>query len=141
MLKTTLYTTSATATGGREGRATSDDGNLDVTLSTPKALGGAGGDGTNPEQMFAAGYAACFLSAMKFIAMQQKLALPEDAAVTATVGIGPREDIGFGLEVGLKISLPGIETAVAEKLVETAHITCPYSHATKGSLTITPELA
>ncbi|SFK92851.1 organic hydroperoxide resistance protein [Shimia haliotis] len=141
MLKTTLYTTSATATGGREGRATSDDGNLDVTLSTPKALGGAGGDGTNPEQMFAAGYAACFLSAMKFIAMQQKLALPEDAAVTATVGIGPREDIGFGLEVGLKISLPGVETAVAEKLVETAHITCPYSHATKGSLTITPELA
>lgn len=141
MLKTTLYTTSATATGGREGRATSDDGSLDVTLSTPKALGGAGGDGTNPEQMFAAGYAACFLSAMKFIAMQQKLALPEDAAVTATVGIGPREDIGFGLEVGLKISLPGVETAVAEKLVETAHITCPYSHATKGSLTITPELA
>jgi len=141
MLKTTLYTTSATATGGREGRATSDDGNLDVTLSTPKALGGAGGDGTNPEQMFAAGYAACFLSAMKFIAMQQKLALPEETAVTATVGIGPREDIGFGLEVGLKISLPGVETAVAEKLVETAHITCPYSHATKGSLTITPELA
>lgn len=141
MLKTTLYTTSATATGGREGRAASDDGNLDLTLSTPKALGGAGGDGTNPEQMFAAGYAACFLSAMKFIAMQQKLALPEDAAVTATVGIGPREDVGFGLEVGLKISLPGIDTTVAEKLVETAHITCPYSHATKGSLTITPELA
>ncbi|MGR3714405.1 MAG: organic hydroperoxide resistance protein [Shimia sp.] len=141
MLRTTLYTTSATATGGREGRAVSDDGNLDVTLSTPKALGGAGGDGTNPEQMFAAGYAACFLSAMKFIAMQQKIVLPDDAAVTATVGIGPREDVGFGLEVGLKISLPGLETAVAEKLVETAHITCPYSHATRGSLTITPELA
>ena len=141
MLQSTLYTTSATATGGREGRATSEDGKLDVTLSTPKELGGAGGDGTNPEQMFAAGYAACFLSALKFIAMQQKLALPEDAAVTATVGIGPRTDIGFGLEVGLKVSLPGIDTAVAEKLVETAHITCPYSHATKGSLTITPELA
>ena len=141
MLQSTLYTTSATATGGREGRATSEDGKLDVTLSTPKELGGAGGDGTNPEQMFAAGYAACFLSALKFIAMQQKLALPEDAAVTATVGIGPRTDIGFGLEVGLKVSLPGTDTAVAEKLVETAHITCPYSHATKGSLTITPELA
>ncbi len=141
MLQSTLYTTSATATGGREGRATSEDGKLDVTLSTPKELGGAGGDGTNPEQMFAAGYAACFLSALKFIAMQQKLALPDDAAVTATVGIGPRTDVGFGLEVGLKVSLPGIDTDVAEKLVETAHITCPYSHATKGSLTITPELA
>ncbi len=141
MLQSTLYTTSATATGGREGRAASEDGKLDVTLSTPKELGGAGGDGTNPEQMFAAGYAACFLSALKFIAMQQKLALPDDAAVTATVGIGPRTDVGFGLEVGLKVSLPGIETNVAEKLVETAHITCPYSHATKGSLTITPELA
>ncbi|TCL01329.1 Ohr subfamily peroxiredoxin [Shimia isoporae] len=140
MLKSTLYTTSATATGGREGRAVSEDGNLDVTLSTPKALGGAGGDGTNPEQMFAAGYAACFLSAMKFIAMQQKIALPEDASVTASVGIGPREDVGFGLEVGLKISLPGVDVEVAEKLVETAHMTCPYSHATKGSLTVTPEL-
>lgn len=141
MLQSTLYTTSATATGGREGRAASEDGKLDVTLSTPKELGGAGGDGTNPEQMFAAGYAACFLSALKFIAMQQKLALPDAAAVTATVGIGPRTDVGFGLEVSLKVSLPGIEKDVAEKLVETAHITCPYSHATKGSLTITPELA
>jgi Ohr subfamily peroxiredoxin len=141
MLTTTLYTTSATATGGREGRAVSDDGKLEVSLSTPKALGGAGGDGTNPEQLFAAGYAACFLSAMKFIAMQQKIALPEDAAVTATVGIGPREDIGFGLEVGLKIDLPDVETAVAQKLMETAHLTCPYSHATNGTLSITPELA
>lgn len=137
----TLYTTSATATGGREGRAVSDDGNLDVTLSTPKELGGAGGEGTNPEQMFAAGYAACFLSAMKFIAMQQKIALPADASVTATVGIGPREDLGFGLEVGLKISLPGLDKDVSAKLVETAHVTCPYSHATRGSLSITPELA
>lgn len=141
MLKTTLYTTSATASGGREGNAVSVDGNLDVTLSTPKELGGAGGDGTNPEQLFAAGYAACFLSALKLIAMQQRIALSADATVTATVGIGPREDIGFGLAVGLKASLPGLDKDVAEKLIETAHLTCPYSHATRGSLQITPELA
>ncbi|MEQ9694498.1 organic hydroperoxide resistance protein [Shimia sp. SDUM112013] len=136
----TLYTTSATAAGGREGRAISEDGHLDVALSTPAALGGAGGEGTNPEQMFAAGYAACFLSALKFIAMQQKIAVPDEATVKAIVGIGPREDVGFGLEVDLEVSLPGLEPAVAEKLVETAHLTCPYSHATRGALEITPKL-
>ncbi|WP_282158520.1 organic hydroperoxide resistance protein [Shimia thalassica] len=136
----TLYTTSANASGGREGRAVSEDGTLDVTLSTPKELGGAGGDGTNPEQLFAAGYAACFLSAIKFIAMQQKIALSPDASVKAIVGIGPHEVVGFGLDVDLEVSLPGLDAAVAEKLVETAHSTCPYSHATRGSLDITPKL-
>ncbi|CUH51206.1 organic hydroperoxide resistance protein [Shimia marina] len=141
MLQSTLYTTSATATGGREGRVTSQDGKLDTVLSTPAELGGAGGEGTNPEQMFAAGYAACFLSAMKFIAMQQKTTLPADATVTATVGIGPREDAGFGLDVGLKVTLPGMDKTAAEALIATAHATCPYSHATRGNLEITPELA
>ncbi|WP_372886937.1 organic hydroperoxide resistance protein [Shimia sp.] len=135
-----LYTTSATATGGREGRATTPDGHLDVTLSTPRELGGPGGEGTNPEQLFAAGYAACFLSALKFIAMQQKIALSPEASVTATVGIGPREEPGFGLEVGLRVSLPGLDRASAEKLVAIAHQTCPYSHATRGGLEISPEL-
>ncbi|WP_303623608.1 organic hydroperoxide resistance protein [Shimia sp. CNT1-13L.2] len=142
MLAQTLYTTSATATGGREGRAVSQDGLLDVALSTPKELGGAGGEGTNPEQMFAAGYAACFLSALKFIAMQQKIALPSDAEVTTSVGIGPRKDEpGFALEVGLKVALPGVDRDVAEKLVALAHETCPYSNATRGALDITPVLA
>ncbi len=141
MLKATLYTTSAATSGGREGRATSQDGKLDVALSTPKELGGAGGDGTNPEQLFAAGYAACFHSALTLVASHQKIALPAATTVTVTVGIGPREDIGFGLGVQLKIDLPDLDRAVAQKLVETAHITCPYSHATKGSLTITPTLA
>lgn len=140
MLKTTLYTTSATTTGGREGHAISEDGNLDLSLSTPKELGGAGGVGTNPEQLFAAGYSACFLSALKLVARHQKITLSEATSVTAIVGIGPREDDGFGLSVEIKVSVPGLDRTVAERLLETAHLTCPYSHATKGSLSITPEL-
>ncbi|GAA6180412.1 organic hydroperoxide resistance protein [Shimia sp. NS0008-38b] len=141
MLQSTLYATSAIATGGREGHVTSVDGKLDVMLSTPKELGGAGGSGTNPEQMFAAGYAACFLSALKLMASQQNQTLSEDTSVTTTVGIGPRTDGGFGLDVALKIAIPSLDKDVAEKLIADAHVTCPYSHATKGSLTITPELA
>ncbi|WP_184799098.1 organic hydroperoxide resistance protein [Nitrospirillum iridis] len=132
-----LYTTSATATGGREGQAKSVDGVLDVKLTTPKELGGAGGNGTNPEQLFAAGYSACFLGALKFVAAKAKTTIPADATVSAQVGIGPREDgTGFGLDVALTITLPGIDNATARSLVEQAHVVCPYSHATRGNVDV-----
>lgn len=132
-----LYTTRATATGGRSGSARSEDGVLDVTLTTPKALGGDGATGTNPEQLFAAGYSACFLGALKFVASKSKVALSPDTTVTATVGIGPRDDgQGFGIDVALAIAVPGVDRAVAEDLVSKAHVVCPYSHATKGSLDV-----
>ncbi|WP_187969078.1 organic hydroperoxide resistance protein [Aquibium microcysteis] len=135
-----VYSTSATATGGRDGRATTADGALDVRLVVPKELGGPGGEGANPEQLFAAGYSACFLGALKFYAGQKKVKVPEDAKVTVTVGIGPREDAGFGLDVKIAVELPGIERSVAEDLVAGAHHVCPYSHATKGALSITPSV-
>ncbi|WP_207479313.1 organic hydroperoxide resistance protein [Arenibaculum pallidiluteum] len=132
-----LYTTKASATGGREGTAASEDGRLQVQLSTPKELGGGGGTGTNPEQLFAAGYSACFLGALKYVAGQEKVKVPAEASVTATVGIGPREDgTGFGLDVALAVSLPGIDRETAERLAGKAHVVCPYSHATKGSLDV-----
>ncbi len=132
-----LYTTRATATGGRSGSARSEDGALAVTLTTPKALGGDGAPGTNPEQLFAAGYSACFLGALKFVASKEKVALSPDTTVTATVGIGPRDDgQGFGIDVALAVAVPGVERAVAESLVAKAHVVCPYSHATKGSLDV-----
>ncbi|EFH12597.1 organic hydroperoxide resistance protein [Pseudoroseomonas cervicalis] len=135
-----LYRTRATATGGRDGAARSEDGLLDVRLAAPKELGGAGG-ATNPEQLFAAGYSACFIGAMKFVAGQQKLALPADVSVTAEVGIGPRDDgEGFGLEVVLAIALPGMEQAAAEALVERAHRVCPYSHATRGNISVASQV-
>ncbi|MEA1672160.1 organic hydroperoxide resistance protein [Nitrospirillum sp. BR 11163] len=137
MIMPILYTTSATATGGREGQATSVDGILDVKLTTPKELGGAGGNGTNPEQLFAAGYSACFLGALKFVAGKAKVKVPENATVSAKVGIGPREDgTGFGLDVALTITLPGIDSETANSLVQQAHIVCPYSHATRGNLDV-----
>lgn len=137
-----LYRTEATATGGRTGHAATKDGALSVDLVTPKELGGPGGDGTNPEQLFAAGYAACFLSALKFIAGQRKVAIGADASVTANVGIGPREDgQGFGLDVSLSVSLPGLDRVQGEELVQAAHIVCPYSHATRGSLDVKVALA
>ncbi|WP_257883859.1 organic hydroperoxide resistance protein [Roseobacter insulae] len=137
-----LYSTTATATGGgREGSSSLDDGTFTAQLVTPKELGGAGGDGVNPEQLFATGYAACFLGALRFYAGQKKIDVPDDATVTTTVGIGPREDLGFGLDVKIKVSLPGVDKAVAEDLIAGGHKVCPYSHATKGTLTITPELA
>ena len=132
-----LYTATATATGGREGQARSDDGALAVSLSTPRELGGAGGVGTNPEQLFAAGYSACFLGALKFVAGKEKVKIPDDAKVTATVGIGPREDGGgFGIEAALQISVPGVDKAVVEDLAKKAHVVCPYSHATRGNLDV-----
>jgi Ohr subfamily peroxiredoxin len=135
------YTTQATANGGRDGRATTADGTLDVKLSTPKELGGAGGEGNNPEQLFAAGYSACFLGALKFVAAQEKVRVPAESTVTATVGIGPRSEGGFGLDVGLRIALPGVERAQAEALVQKAHQVCPYSHATRGNLDVRLEVA
>ena len=131
-----VYRTSARATGGRDGRAATLDGALDVTLATPKELGGAGGPGNNPEQLFAAGYAACFIGAMKFVASQGGPKVPADAAVTATVGIGPRAEGGFGLDVALDVELPGLERAAAEDLVAKAHQVCPYSNATRGNIDV-----
>jgi len=131
------YKTQGTATGGRDGSAKTADGKLDLKLSTPKELGGAGGDGTNPEQLFACGYSACFLGALKFVAGKEKVAIPEGANVTATVGIGPRDDgTGFGIDVDLAIALPGLERSRAEDLVAKAHVVCPYSHATKGNIDV-----
>jgi lipoyl-dependent peroxiredoxin len=131
------YTTSATATGGRDGRAVTQDGSLDVGLATPKELGGAGGPGNNPEQLFAAGYSACFLGAMKFVASQGGTAkVPADTTVTATVGIGPRSEGGFGIDVQLDIALPGVPRDQAEALVEKAHQVCPYSNATRNNVPV-----
>ena len=135
-----LYRSKATATGGRDGRATSSDNVLDVKLTTPKELGGAGGDGTNPEQLFAAGYSACFIGAMKFVAGQQKLQLPADTRVTGQVGIGPIPT-GFGIEVELTITIPGMPRADAEALVQKAHIVCPYSNATRNNIDVTLTIA
>lgn len=135
---TPLYTAHALAAGGRQGAAASSDGRLDVRLSTPKELGGPGGEGTNPEQLFAAGYSACFLGALKFVASQSKVALPSDAAVEASVGIGKREDgAGFGLVVALKATLPGLSREQADDLVRRADIVCPYSHAIRGNVQVT----
>jgi len=131
-----LYRTSATATGGRVGHAATADGNLKVDLARPTELGGGGGVGTNPEQLFAAGYAACFVSSMQFVAIQGGPKVPADATVTATVGIGPRAEGGFGLEVALAVSLPGLARADAETLVRKAHDVCPYSNATRNSLDV-----
>ena len=136
-----LYTAQATATGGRDGRAVTSDNKLEAKLSTPKELGGPGGEGTNPEQLFAAGYAACFLSAMKFVAMHTKVALPADAAVTAEVGIGPNGQGGFGLAAELRVALPGVAQETAQALVDKAHEVCPYSNATRGNIEVKVALA
>jgi Ohr subfamily peroxiredoxin len=134
---TPLYTARATAYGdGRSGRVTSDDDVLDVDLAVPKEMGGPGGDLTNPEQMFAAGYAACFHSALKLVAGKAK-ADATDSTVTASVGIGPNGAGGFGLVVGLEVALPALDKATAEQLVAGAHEVCPYSNATRGNIEVT----
>ncbi|WP_313482198.1 organic hydroperoxide resistance protein [Stutzerimonas kunmingensis] len=135
-----LYTATATATGGREGRASSSDQAVDVQLSTPRELGGPGGPGTNPEQLFAAGYSACFLGALKFVAGKQKVALPADTRITGKVGIG-QIPTGFGIEAELTISAPGIARDVLQELVNQAHVVCPYSNATRGNIDVTLILA
>jgi len=139
-LEKTLYTAHATATGGREGSARSDDGKLDVKLSTPKGLGGPGGDGTNPEQLFAAGYAACFIGAIKAVAGKQGIKLPDDVSINSSVGIGPIPG-GFGIEAALEINLPGMDRDAAQALVDAAHQVCPYSNATRGNIEVTLTLA
>ena len=134
-LETVLYTAQATTTGGRDGGSKSNDGRLEVTLSTPKELGGAGGAGTNPEQLFAAGYSACFIGAMKFVAAKEKITLPQGLSITASVGIGPIPQ-GFGIKANLQVSLPGMDKAAAQGLVEKAHQVCPYSNATRGNIEV-----
>lgn len=131
-----VYRASAEATGGRDGRAISSDGVLDVELTTPKELGGAGGKGTNPEQLFAAGYSACFIGAMKFVAGRDELDMPEDASIEGHVGIGQIPG-GFGIEVELRVSLPGMDDAQAKQLIDEAHKVCPYSNATRGNIDVT----
>ncbi len=131
-----LYTTNATATGGRDGSAAIEDGSLTLTMTTPKELGGSGEPGNNPEQLFAAAYAACFLSAMSFVASQGGPKVPDDARVTATVGIGPHEQGGFALDVRLDIALPGLTRADAETLVQRSHLVCPYSNATRNNVAV-----
>lgn len=134
-LEKTFYTAHATATGGRDGHATSSDGLLDVKLALPKEMGG-NGNGVNPEQLFAAGYAACFIGAMRYVAGQQKITLPPDTSIDSAVGIGPIP-AGFGIQAQLKISVPGFEREAVERLVEQAHQVCPYSNATRGNIEVT----
>ncbi|MCC8189920.1 MAG: organic hydroperoxide resistance protein [Planctomycetes bacterium] len=135
-LDTVLYSTEVTVTGGRDGKAVSADGNLQVSLSMPKALGGPGGEGTNPEQLFAAGYAACFLSALKLVAGQRKVLLSREAAIRAETRLGKAGD-DLQLAVTLAVSLPGMDKATAEELVAQAHRTCPYSRATRNNIDVT----
>ncbi|KRW62432.1 organic hydroperoxide resistance protein [Pseudomonas sp. TTU2014-080ASC] len=135
-----LYVATATASGGRDGRAVSSDHALDVSLSTPKALGGAGGTGTNPEQLFAAGYSACFLGALKFVAGREKVALPLATTVSGKVGIGAIPT-GFGIEAELTVTAPGLDREVLQALVDKAHIVCPYSNATRGNIDVTIHIA
>jgi Ohr subfamily peroxiredoxin len=131
-----LYRAHATATGGREGRAVAPEGGLDLKLTRPKELGGRGEKGSNPEELFAAGYSACFIGAMQFVAARDKIAMPSDASVNGMVGIGPIPN-GFGIEVELKIALPGMEREAAEDLISRAHVVCPYSNATRNNIDVT----
>jgi lipoyl-dependent peroxiredoxin len=139
-IENVLYRAHARATGGRDGRAVVPESNLDVKLTTPRELGGAGGAGANPEQLFAAGYSACFIGAMKFVAARDKIALPADVSIDGSVGIGVIPN-GFGIEVELKISLPGMARDAAQALIDKAHVVCPYSNATRGNIDVTLTLA
>ncbi|KAA8735046.1 organic hydroperoxide resistance protein [Acinetobacter qingfengensis] len=134
-LEKVVYVAKAKATGGRDGRAVSNDGILDVKLAVPKEMGGPGG-ATNPEQLFAAGYSACFFGALKFVAAREKITVPQDAFIEGEVGIGPIPT-GFAIEVTLNIHLPGFDQSEAQKLVDAAHIVCPYSNATRGNVDVT----
>ena len=132
------YHTTATATGGRDGSAQTQDGSFQVKLAIPKELGGPGGAGANPEQLFAAGYSACYIGAMKAVAGKTKLQLPQDLAVDAEVDLGPiREGAAYGIAARLNISLPGMDRAQAQQLIEAAHQVCPYSNATRGNIDVT----
>ena len=137
-IDTAIYTAHATATGGRAGTAKSSDDRLTATLSTPKALGGDDGPGTNPEQLFAAGYAACFIGAMKAVAGRQKITLPADVSISSQVSIGPMtgKEGAFGIAVTMAVSMPGMDRAAAQTLVAAAHEVCPYSNATRGNIEV-----
>jgi lipoyl-dependent peroxiredoxin len=139
VLDKVVYTAHAHTTGGRDGQSVTDDGLLNVKLSPPRAMGGAG-TGTNPEQLFAAGYSACFMGAMKHVAGMKKLAIPADAAIDASVDIGPIP-AGFGIAAKLVVSLPGMDRVVAQDLIDTAHKVCPYSNATRGNIVVDLSLA
>jgi len=135
------YRAHAVATGGRDGKTETTDGSLKVKLAIPKELGGPGGGGNNPEQLFAAGYAACFIGAMKAVSGAQKLRVPPETTVSAEVGIGPRSEGGFGITVELDVNLPGLDHADAERLVQAAHQVCPYSNATRGNVDVKLKVA
>lgn len=132
-----IYSATATSTGGRDGRSITADNKLDLALSTPKELGGNGGGGTNPEQLFAVGYSACFIGALKLVAAQQKVQVPTSLHVTATVGIGenPKGE-GFTIRADLEVDIPGVEKSIAKQLVEAADKICPYSNATRGNIDV-----
>lgn len=134
-LEKVIYTAHATATGGRDGRAKSSDGALDVKLVPPTEMGGSGEAGVNPEQLFAAGYAACFIGAMRFVAGQQKTQLPDDVSIDSAVDIGPIPE-GFNVQVAMQIHVPGMEQDAAERLVQAAHKVCPYSNATRNNISV-----
>ena len=138
-LEKVLYTARTHVTGGRDGHAKSDDGLLNVKLAPPAGLGGKGG-ATNPEQLFAAGYSACFMGALKHVAGLKKVAVPADASIDASVDLGPIPN-GVGIAARLKISLPGLDRAVAQDLVDSAHVVCPYSNATRGNIDVILTLA
>jgi Ohr subfamily peroxiredoxin len=135
-----VYRTSATATGGRDGSARTDDGSLEFKLAVPKEMGGPGGPAANPEKLFASGYAACFLGAIRFVAGKEKVDVPADATVTADVGIGPIPT-GFALDIALTVKIPGMDRAKAEDLVAKAHQVCPYSNATRNNVDVRLKVA
>ena len=137
-LEKVVYTAHATSTGGRDGTSSTSDDQVSVKLALPKEMGGNGG-GTNPEQLFAMGYSACFIGAMKFVAGQKKVALPADTSITADVGIGPIPT-GFGIQVTLHINVPGVARETVEEVVNAAHIVCPYSNATRGNIDVTLDI-
>ncbi len=137
-IDTAAYTAHATSTGGRTGTTESSDGKIRLQLSTPKELGGDNGPGTNPEQLFAAGYSACFIGAMKAVAARQKISLPADVSIKADVSIGPLtgKPGAFGIAVAMAVTVPGMDRAAVESLVATAHEVCPYSNATRGNVDV-----
>ena len=138
-----LYTARATSTGGRTGNTESSDGRIKLQLSTPRELGGDGGPGTNPEQLFAAGYSACFIGAMKAVAARQKIRLPAEVSITADVSIGPMTGKAgaFGIAVAMVVSVPGMDRAAVEALVANAHQVCPYSNATRDNIDVALSVA
>ncbi len=133
-----LYTAHATSTGGRTGSTESSDGKVKLQLSTPKALGGDDGPGTNPEQLFASGYSACFIGAMKAVAGRQNLKLPAEVSIKSSVSIGPMKGKpgAFGIAVAMAISVPGMEKSALEALIKAANEVCPYSNATHGNIDV-----